>query len=437
MKLLFISLIISMLLFLQPTLGFPTRLPPTECASHTLFPDLNGIVEPGEYEASFFNTPQDWSFHYTIVNETLKGGIIADTKGWCAIGFDPETKMKGADIIQGWMVDEKPFATDSYGTKEFGPHPFDTDLGGTNNIQYFALSYQNDKIHFEFRRKLDTGDSFDKLFPIQGELPILWAYGSLSNHSSIHTKRGYGLLQNIEESIRTTPTIAMKTVHESLSTYQILDISDQYSYLHIKNSIHCPPQDLLDNVSILDHTKPTVVYGNTQDDLLKFTNDLLFHDFRVVYTLDGSLNDWISKGYPVEKGSAKSIIMKFYIGLQEYFVNKKKILMDVAPVLLQNRTCLPIVYVVQPLHGTIQWFPETKKIVIQLESTQIECWIGKSNAIVNGEDRWIDPDNHEVVPVLLPPGRTFVPVRFVAESLGCEVLWNASLQEITIQYALE
>jgi rhodanese-related sulfurtransferase len=430
-----ISFALVMITFLQPAGMYPSIQ--SLCYSMMEFPDLNGIVEPREYEASYTNKNQDWSFHYTIVNDIFKGGIIANTTGWCAIGLDPESKMKGADIIQGWISDGVSHATDSYGTKEFGPHPFDTTLGGTNNIQYFALSHQQNSIHFEFRRKLSTGDTFDKQFPTEGDLRILWAYGSLSDHSSIHSQRGYGILSQIEKSIRSDSVIDMEVVHESLPSYQVIDISDQYMFHHIQGAIHCPHEDLLDILPSLDHTKPTVVYGTSQKDVQDFTHDLLYHDFREPYILDGTLSDWISKGYATEKGSAESIILKFYIGLQDYFVNNKKTQMDVEPVILENRTCLPIVYVVKPLHGTIQWFSETKKISIQLDSIQIDCWIDNPIAKVNGKEHWIDEKNHAVVPVILPPGRTFVPIRFIAESLGCEVFWDGSLQEITIHYSLK
>jgi titin len=128
--------------------------------------------------------------------------------------------------------------------------------------------------------------------------------------------------------------------------------------------------------------------------------------------------------------------MRFYVGIKDYFVNRKKVSMDVAPSILQSRTFLPIIYVVKPIGGLVQWTAETKKITIQLDDTTIECWIGKNIALVNSKELNIDKDNPNVVPQILPPGRTFIPIRFVAESLGCEVLWNAQLQEITIQYYL-
>jgi len=47
----------------------------------------------------------------------------------------------------------------------------------------------------------------------------------------------------------------------------------------------------------------------------------------------------------------------------------------------------------------------------------------KNIAKVNGVDTPIDPTNPKVVPMIIS-GRTMLPVRFVAENLGCKVDWD-------------
>ncbi|MCX8095854.1 MAG: copper amine oxidase N-terminal domain-containing protein, partial [Caldisericia bacterium] len=53
---------------------------------------------------------------------------------------------------------------------------------------------------------------------------------------------------------------------------------------------------------------------------------------------------------------------------------------------------------------------------------QINLWVGKNKAQVNGKDILIDPNNPKVVPLIIK-GRTMLPVRFVAENMGCRVDW--------------
>jgi nucleoid-associated protein YejK len=52
---------------------------------------------------------------------------------------------------------------------------------------------------------------------------------------------------------------------------------------------------------------------------------------------------------------------------------------------------------------------------------------------VNGKDIPIDKDDAKVVPEIIN-SRTMIPLRFVAENLGCDVLWDAATKTVTIKY---
>ena len=99
-----------------------------------------------------------------------------------------------------------------------------------------------------------------------------------------------------------------------------------------------------------------------------------------------------------------------------------------------GRTVVPIRAIVEALGGTIEWDGAERKVTINLNGTTIELWIGKPQAKVNGEMKWIDPSNHDVKPIIVN-SRTMLPLRFVAENLGCTVEWDASTRTITITYA--
>ncbi|HOL83542.1 MAG TPA: copper amine oxidase N-terminal domain-containing protein [Caldisericia bacterium] len=45
----------------------------------------------------------------------------------------------------------------------------------------------------------------------------------------------------------------------------------------------------------------------------------------------------------------------------------------------------------------------------------------------------MDPTNPKVVPMIIS-GRTMLPVRFVAENLGCKVDWDQDTKTVTITY---
>ena len=58
--------------------------------------------------------------------------------------------------------------------------------------------------------------------------------------------------------------------------------------------------------------------------------------------------------------------------------------------------------------------------------TMVKLEIGNEKATVNGETKELD------VPVFTEQGRTFLPIRFVAEALGANVNWDAATKTVTI-----
>ena len=127
------------------------------------------------------------------------------------------------------------------------------------------------------------------------------------------------------------------------------------------------------------------------------------------------------------------IVIILRINNKYIYVNGSLKEIDVPPQIIEGRTYLPIKYIVEPLGGEIAWDSTEKKVTIVFKDILIELWIGKNTAKVNGYYKIIDPNNPKVVPMIIQ-GRTMLPVRFVAENLGCQVDWNANTQTITIIY---
>ncbi|MEF3245435.1 MAG: copper amine oxidase N-terminal domain-containing protein, partial [Caldisericaceae bacterium] len=128
-----------------------------------------------------------------------------------------------------------------------------------------------------------------------------------------------------------------------------------------------------------------------------------------------------------------SIIIVLKIGDLNFTVNGVKNTLDSPPVIKNGRTLLPIRAIIESLGGSVGWDATEKKVAVSLGSKTIELWIGKSTAKVNGVNKPIDKDNSKVVPEIIN-GRTMLPLRFVAESLGCDVQWDANTKTITIKY---
>ncbi|WP_133297960.1 copper amine oxidase N-terminal domain-containing protein [Paenibacillus paeoniae] len=90
----------------------------------------------------------------------------------------------------------------------------------------------------------------------------------------------------------------------------------------------------------------------------------------------------------------------------------------VTPIVREGRTLRPISALIGALGGTANWDNTERKVTIQLNGNTVDVWIDKKNAVVNGIANEL-----EVSPTILN-GRTMLPLRFVTENLGLEVLWD-------------
>jgi len=175
-----------------------------------------------------------------------------------------------------------------------------------------------------------------------------------------------------------------------------------------------------------------------QKDTNKYSDKNLLPD-KVYYYRIKSFNSYGESDYSNEVKvktlkDIETIILKFYINNTTYYLNDEMKTMDVAPIILEGRTLLPIRYVAEALGAVVEWNDKEQKVTIRFKDTVIELWIGKNLATVNGEYKLIDPTNPNVKPIVIPPGRTMLPIRFIAENLGCKVDWNPELKEVKITY---
>jgi len=150
-----------------------------------------------------------------------------------------------------------------------------------------------------------------------------------------------------------------------------------------------------------------------------------------------SYNSAGNSGYSNEANAAthaQRIGIRLYIGKTSYYVGSQRMEMDTTPIISDSRTLLPIRYVAEAIGASVVWNSSEQKTTITLDGNVIELWIGRNTARVNGLNKLIDSQNSNVKPIIVPPGRIMLPLRFVSENLGCTVDWNSSLQEVKVSY---
>lgn len=155
----------------------------------------DGIIERDEYSHRAVFKGGDFVLHWKISEGKAAFAMDAKTTGWVSIGFEPTVVMKDADMIFGWVNDQgETFVLDCYSTGMFGPHPPDTDLGGTEDIIAFGGREQEGRTVIEFLRPLTSTDPYDRNLPASGEVDIIWAYGETDNFEEIHRAAGSALI---------------------------------------------------------------------------------------------------------------------------------------------------------------------------------------------------------------------------------------------------
>ena len=114
--------------------------------------------------------------------------------------------------------------------------------------------------------------------------------------------------------------------------------------------------------------------------------------------------------------------IKLQIGSRIVNVDNEAVIYDAAPVIRNDRTLVPIRIITEALGGKVDWNGAAKEVTLSINDKEIKMTIGKTL------------EKYGVAPVIID-GRTFVPVRFVADELGANVAWDDATKTVTIKTA--
>ena len=153
---------------------------------------VDGIISEGEYNFNITLADGDYILYWSnFQNTEIYIGIVAKTNGWVSLGINPTVMMLDADMIFGFVEGGQVSVFDLFSTGDFGPHPEDTQLGGTYDIIEFGGIEQNGITSIEFKRELSTNDEYDNSLS-KGSNKIIWSFGQNDDLRGRHTVRGYG-----------------------------------------------------------------------------------------------------------------------------------------------------------------------------------------------------------------------------------------------------
>lgn len=133
-----------------------------------------------------------------------------------------------------------------------------------------------------------------------------------------------------------------------------------------------------------------------------------------------SSNTEMIQGYEKNKVMVMTINSKVMSLYGTNYVN------DVSPIIKNSRTMLPIRIVAENLGAYVGWNNDLRKVTIEKTGMIIEIFIDSAYAKVNGRTVILDS------PAFIQNDRTYLPVRFIAENLGAEVIWNDYSRDVII-----
>lgn len=215
-------------------------------------------------------------------------------------------------------------------------------------------------------------------------------------------------------------TVPVKEVNEYFSekdsVYEAKEINTNFSgetKLRFKAPQDVDPAKLKIKVihsnGTIEEIIPTIVTDKQGNTYLEFTINS-FSTF-IIY-----------KPAPKAKTTIKLTIDKALVT-----VNNTEINLDATAFIKDttNRTLVPVRFVSEALGSKVEWLPKTRQVKI-INSKKILLTIDSTEVQVAEEIITIDS------PAEIVNTRTFVPLRFVSESLGAEVSYNAKTRQITI-----
>jgi hypothetical protein len=123
------------------------------------------------------------------------------------------------------------------------------------------------------------------------------------------------------------------------------------------------------------------------------------------------------------------VTMSLVIGSSTVNLNNEFKTLEAAPFISKKGvTMVPLRFISEAFKADVAWDPVFKSVTLTLGGKIMRIQVGFLTADVSGKSVALQD-----APVIVN-GRTFVPLRFIAENFGAKVDWNAALKMVSIVY---
>lgn len=105
----------------------------------------------------------------------------------------------------------------------------------------------------------------------------------------------------------------------------------------------------------------------------------------------------------------------------------KRLTMDTVPTMVNGRVLVPMRFIFEALGAKVDWRQATQTVIGTRGSVTIRLTVGQAVGYVNGIPVKLDAAAQMI------NGRVFVPLRFIAEALDCDVKWNGPQRAVIVE----
>jgi DOMON domain len=116
------------------------------------------------------------TFSWRVDGANLHIKLAAHTKGWVAIGFNPDIQMKGARFVLGYVINGKPVVSNQFGVDNNKHEPVEK-LGEKSHVTLVGGKEEGGVTTMEFSIPLVQPDSKGKKIDPNVMTTVLLAYG--------------------------------------------------------------------------------------------------------------------------------------------------------------------------------------------------------------------------------------------------------------------
>ncbi len=123
----------------------------------------------------------------------------------------------------------------------------------------------------------------------------------------------------------------------------------------------------------------------------------------------------------------EKVEISFKVGDSTLMINGTAVTVETPYVVGAGTTLVPLRVITEAFGAKVTWVDATKEIILEYPDVNITLQIGNINATVNDHTETL-PE----APVLSPNGVTMVPLRFISETFGATVGYDAATAAITV-----